>query len=158
MLALPAGSAPNVLNKSFTISADIEMTADSKNGAIFSLGGSDSGYGIYITEGRPVFAGNFLSRSITRVTSDQPLPVGPVKLRAEFKYDGGGLGKGGTLTLFVNDKQVGEGRMEQTTAITLGLGGTLDIGADTGSAVDDAYTPPFEFGGMIEKVTVELKK
>jgi arylsulfatase len=158
MLALPAGSAPNVLNKSFAITAEIEMTAQSNNGAVFSLGGMDSGYGIYIRDGRPVFAGNFLSRSITRVASDAPLPAGPATLRGEFKYDGGGLGKGGTLSLFVNNRKVGEARMEQTVGITLGLGGTLDIGADTGSAVDDAYTPPFEFKGTIKQVTVELNK
>ena len=98
MLALPAGSAPNVLNKSFTITAEIEMTADSNNGAVFSLGGMDSGYGVYIRDGRPVFAGNFLSRSISRATSDTPLPTGPATLRGEFKYDGGGLGKGGVAT------------------------------------------------------------
>lgn len=158
MLALPSGSAPNVLNKSFAIVADIEMTADSRNGAIFSLGGADSGYGLYVREGRPVFVGNFLSRSITRASSNQPLPAGPAKLRAEFKYDGGGIGKGGALTLFVNDEKVAEARMERTVPITLGLGGTLDVGADTGSAVDDVYTPPYEFKGKIKQVTVEVKK
>ena len=91
------------------------------------------------------------------MTSTAPLPAGPVKLRAEFAYDGGGLGKGGTLSLFVNDKKVGEGRMEQTQAMTLGLGGTLDVGADTGPAVDEIYTPPFAFGGTIKQVTLDLK-
>ena len=67
------------------------------------------------------------------------------------------MGKGGTMTLYVNDKKVGEGRMEETQGITLGLGGTLDVGEDTGSPVDDAYTPPFAFNGKIEKVTVDLK-
>ena len=157
MLALPAGSAPNVLNKSFAIVADIEVTAEGQHGAIFSLGGSDSGYGIYLQDGRPVFVGNFLSRSIARVRGAAPLPPGPATLRGEFRYDGGGLGKGGTLTLFVNDRKAGEARMEQTVGITLGLGGSLDVGADTGSGVDDAYEPPFEFGGKIKQVTVDLQ-
>jgi arylsulfatase len=78
-------------------------------------------------------------------------------VRGEFKYDGGGLGKGGTLTLFVNDKKVGEAHMKETQGITLGLGGTLDVGLDTGSPVDDAYTPPFDFNGAIKQVTIELK-
>ena len=78
-------------------------------------------------------------------------PAARSKLRGEFNYDGGGMGKGGTMSLFVNGQKVGEGRMEQTQAITLGLGGTLDVGEDTGSAVDDAYTPPFRFNGVIDK-------
>jgi arylsulfatase A-like enzyme len=156
-LALASGSAPKILNKSFAITADIEMIADSKNGAIFSFGGSDGGYGLYIREGRPVFVGNFLNRAITRATSTAQLPTGSVKLRAEFAYDGGGLGKGGKMSLFVNDTKVGEGRMERTQAFTLGLGGTLDVGEDTGTAVDEVYTPPFRFGGTIKHVTVDLK-
>jgi arylsulfatase len=156
-LALPSGSAPPVLNRSFTISADVEVGEQGGQGAVFSLGGSDGGYGLYFKDDHAVFVGNFLNRSLTRVTSDAPVPAGKVEVRAEFAYDGGGLGKGGTLSLFVNDKKVGEGRMEQTQAITLGLGGTLDIGADTGSAVDEVYTPPFDFNGVIHQVTVDLK-
>jgi arylsulfatase len=157
VLALPGGSAPNVLNKSFSVTAEVDSAGASATGAVFSLGGGDGGYGIYVRNGKPVFVGNFLNRSITRVVSRQALPKGPAKIRAEFKYDGGGMGKGGTMTLFINDMKVGEGRMEQTQGITLGLGGALDIGADTGSAVDEEYTPPFEFNGTIAKVTVDLR-
>lgn len=157
MNALPAGSAPNVLNKSFSISAEIDVAEGRNDGAIFSLGGMDGGYGVYIHDNRPVFVGNFLGRSFTRVTAEKQLGAGPLKLLAEFVYDGGGLGKGGKMLLFVNGQKVGEGRMEQTQAVTLGLGGTLDIGEDTGSAVDEAYVPPFRFGGKIRQVTVQLK-
>jgi arylsulfatase len=156
-LAVPAGSAPAVLNKSFAIVADVERGEEPSQGAIFSLGGSDGGFGIYVRDDHPVFVGNFLNQSITRVTSSQALPKGPAKIRAAFTYDGGGMGKGGTLALFVNEQKVGEGRMKQTQAITLGLGGTLDVGADTGSPVDETYTPPFEFNGTIKQVMVDLK-
>jgi arylsulfatase len=157
VLALPAGSAPNVLNKSFSFTADVESQGASASGAVFSVGGSDGGYGLYVRDGKPVFVGNFLNRSITRVVSSQTLPDGAAQIRGDFEYDGGGLGKGGTMTLFIDKKKVGEGRMEQTQALTLGLGGTLDVGADTGTAVDEQYTPPFEFNGEIEKVIVDLK-
>lgn len=155
--AIPSGSAPNVLNKSFAITADLELKGADTEGAVLSLGGGDGGYGLYFHGGRPVFAGNFLGRSITRVTSEKPLPAGKVKVRAEFQYDGGGLGKGGVMTLFVDGAKVGTSRIEQTQGITLGLGGTLDIGTDTGSAVDNAYTPPFEFTGTIRQVEVNLR-
>ena len=128
------------------------------SGAIFSLGGSDGGYGLYVRDGKPVFAGNFLGRTIDpRHVDDAAARRARSSCAAEFKYDGGGMGKGGTMTLFVNGKKVGEARIEQTQGITLGLGGTLDIGEDTGSAVDDAYTPPFRFNGTIKQVTVDLK-
>ena len=156
-LAVPSGSAPNVLNKSFSVTAEVDSAGASAKGALFSLGGSDGGYGIYVRDGKPVFVGNFLNRSVTRVTSRQTLPKGKAKIRGEFKYDGGGMGKGGMMTLLVNDQKVGEGRMQETQGITLGLGGTLDVGADTGSPVDESYTPPFEFNGTIDRVTVELK-
>jgi arylsulfatase len=156
IVALPSGSAPNLLNKSFTITAEVEVAKET-DGAIFTLGGGDGGYGLYVQNGHAVFVGNFLSRSITRVKSDQSLKLGPTTLRAEFTYDGGGLGKGGKMTLFVNGQKAGEGRMEQTHAITLGLGGTLDVGEDSGSPVDEVYTPPFRFGGNIREVKVELK-
>jgi arylsulfatase len=157
-VALPAGSAPNLLNKSFSITADIDVGTRGNDGAIFSLGGMDGGYGLYIKENRPVFVGNFLGRTHARAASERPLAPGAAMLRAEFVYDGGALGKGGRMLLFVDGRQVGEARMERTQAISLGLGGTLDIGEDTGSAVDDVYAPPFRFAGTIRKVTVDLKQ
>jgi arylsulfatase len=158
VVALPSGSAPPLLSKSFTITANIETSEGATDGCIYSQGGSDGGYGLYIADNHAVFAGNFLGREVTRVTSTDELPSGEVTLRAEFDYDGGGLGKGGTLRLFVNDEAAGEAHMEQTQGITLGLGGTLDIGEDTGSPVDDAYTPPNRFQGTITDVTVELQE
>jgi arylsulfatase len=157
VVALPAGSAPSLLNKSFSITAEVDVGKGGTDGAIFSFGGTDGGYGLYMRDQRPVFVGNFLGRTYTRVTSAKPLAPGPATLRAELAYDGGGLGKGGTMRLFVDGQKVGEARMAQTLPIALGLGGRLDIGEDTGSAVDEAYTPPFRFAGTIRKVTVDLK-
>jgi arylsulfatase A-like enzyme len=156
VLALPSGSAPNLLNKSFSVSADIDVAKGSGDGAIWSMGGLDGGYGLYVREGKAVFVGNFLGRTRARATS-KTLPAGAVKLRADFVYDGGGMGKGGKLALFVNGKPAGEARLAQTQGITLGLGGTLDIGEDSGSPVDDVYSPPYRYGGTIKQVTVDLK-
>jgi arylsulfatase len=156
VVALPSGSAPNLLNKSFTITANIETSEGATDGCIYSQGGGDGGYGLYVSDGHVVFAGNFLGREVTRVTSSDELSGGAATVRAEFEYDGGGLGKGGTLRLFINDEAAGEAHMEATQGLTLGLGGTLDIGEDTGSPVDEAYTPPNRFQGTITDVTVEL--
>jgi arylsulfatase A-like enzyme len=156
MVALPSGSSPNVLNKSFSFTAVIEVGEGTPEGALLSLGGVDGGYGLYVQDGKPVFALNFLGRKVTRVTSATPLPAGKATVEAKFVYDGGGMGKGGAMSLLVNGKPVGEGRVTETQGITLGLGGTLDVGLDSGSGVDEAYAPPFAFNGEIEKVTVDL--
>jgi arylsulfatase len=94
---------------------------------------------------------------LSRAAGSRALPQGHVLLRGEFAYDGGGMGKGATLSLFVNDQKVGEARMAQTHALTLGLGGTLDIGLDTGSQADEAYQAPFPFTATINSVTIQLK-
>jgi arylsulfatase len=155
--ALPAGSAPALLNKSFTITAYVVVPKGTANGALFSMGGSDGGFGLYVKNGKPTFVGNYLGRTITRAVSNAALASGPAKIRAEFTYDGGGLGKGGKLALFVNDRKAGEASMKETHGLTLGLGGALDVGLDTGSAVDEAYAPPFRFNGTIKSVTLDLK-
>ena len=155
--ALPAGSAPNLLNKSWTVTADLNVPKGDVRGAVWTMGGSDGGFGIYVRDRKPVFVGNYLGQTVTRVMSKSALPAGHATLRGEFAYDGGGYGKGGKLSLFVNDAKVGEARMAATQALTLGLGGALDVGLDTGSAVDVSYTPPYRFTGTVNSVTVELK-
>jgi arylsulfatase len=155
--ALPAGSAPNLLNKSWTVTANLEVPKGAVNGVVWAMGSLDGGFTLYVRNGRPVFAHNFLGRSYVRATSTRALPQGHVVLRGEFAYEGGGMGRGATLTIFVNDQKVGEARVAQTHAIMLGLGGTLDIGMDTGSPADEAYEAPFPFSASINSVTIQLK-
>ena len=155
--ALPGGSAPNLLNKSWTVAADLEIPKGAVNGVVWDMGALDGGFSLYVQKGKPVFSGNFLGRSYSRVVGTKPLPQGHVVLRGEFGYDGGGRGKGATLTLYVNDQKVGEARMERTHPLALGLGATLDIGLDTGAPADEAYKSPFPFTGSINTVTIELQ-
>jgi len=155
--ALPAGSAPNLLNKSWTVTADLAIPKGAVNGVVWAMGALDGGFTLYVRNGKPVFAGNFLGRSTVRATGSRALPQGHVVLRGEFAYDGGGMGKGGTLSLYVNDQKVGEVRMAQTMPLTLGLGGTLDVGLDTGSPADETYQAPFRFTGTINHVTIQLR-
>ena len=155
--ALPGGSAPNLLNKSWTVAADLETPKGAVDGVVWAMGSLDGGFTLYVKNGKPVFVGNFLGRTFSRAASTAPLPQGHVALRGEFAYDGGGMGKGATLSLYVNDQKVGEARMAQTHAFALGLGATLDIGMDTGAPADEAYASPFPFTGTINTVTIKLQ-
>ncbi len=121
------------------------------------MGGLDGGYGIYVDKGHPVFVVNYLGQKYTRVRSSSVLPKGDATIVADFVYDGGGMGKGGTITLTVNGKQVGSSRVEATHPLVLGLGGALDVGMDTGAPVDEAYQPPNRSTGKISKVVIDLK-
>src|SRR5262245_16184944 len=90
-------------------------------------------------------------RTATKVTSSERLPSGLANICVEFKYDGGGVGKGGTATLFVNDKKVGEGRIARTILGRYSADETFDIGLDTGSPVSDDHASPDPFTGTIKK-------
>jgi arylsulfatase len=91
------------------------------------------------------------------VAGKQALTPGKHTILFDFKYDGGGLGKGGKGTLQVDGKTVATGRVERTLAFRLSLDETLDCGEDTGTPVSEAYRVPFKFTGELKKVTVYLK-
>src|SRR5439155_19322083 len=87
--------------------------------------------------------------------SAEQLAAGPAALLVDFKYDVGGIGKGGTVSLFVNDQKVGEGRMDKSVASRCGSE-TFEVGMDNGSPVSDSYRPPFAYAGTIKKVEIHL--
>jgi arylsulfatase A-like enzyme len=155
MVALPLGSAPPMLNKSWTITADIEVP-DGGNGMIVTEGGIEGGFGLYLRDGKPTFVYNFLGVDRPTFAAKDPLPKGKTKLVVNFAYDGGGRGKGGTVTMTANGNKIAEGRLERTVPVQFSLGEGLDIGLDSGSAVDFTYKLPFKFTGTIEKVEIDL--
>lgn len=155
-IGLPNAASPPLLNKSWTITADIEVT-DKSTGMIVTHGGSEGGIGLYLRNGKPTFVYNYLALNRPTFTSSTALPKGKAKLVVDFMYDGGGLGKGGKITMTANGKTVAEGRLEKTVPLQFSIFEGLDIGQDVGSPVDYTYNPPFKFTGKIEKVTVELK-
>ena len=156
MVALPDAACLPMLNKSWKITADIVVPQGRAEGMIITHGGLEGGYGLYLREGRPVFVYNFLGVERPTFAADKPLPPGPCKLVVDFAYDGGGMGKGATVTLTANGPKVAEGRLERTVPIQFSIGEGLDIGMDTGSAVDFTYQLPFKFTGDIKQVTVDL--
>lgn len=153
---LPDAASPNMTNKSWTVTADFEVSGK-QSGMIVTHGGLEGGYGIYLRDGKPVFVYNFLAAERFTFASKEALPSGKVKLVVDFVYDGGGLGKGGTVTMTANGKRVAAGRLEKTIPIQFSICEGLDVGTDVGSAVDFTYKLPFTYPGKIEKITVELK-
>ena len=156
LVALPEASAPDLKNKSFTITAEAEVPPDGE-GMIFTQGGITAGWGFYLQKGKLVGVHNYIGFERYRVVSTENVPTGKVTLAFDFKYDGGGMGKGGTITLLANGKKIGEGRVEKTTGLKYSLYEGQDIGEDSGSPVDFTYTPPYKFTGKLDRVTVELK-
>jgi arylsulfatase len=156
-IGLPDAASPPMCNKSWTIAAEIEVPNGKAEGMIITHGGLEGGYGLYLRDGKPTFVYNFLSVERVTFASENALPKGKIKLVVDFAYDGGGMGKGGEITMKANGKKVAGGRLKRTIPIQFSLGEGVDIGMDIGSPIDFTYELPFAFTGKIEKVTVELK-
>lgn len=157
-IGLPNEASPPVINKSWTITADIEVDATTE-GMLVTQGGLTGGYGLYFKAGKPTFVYNYLDVERFVVASADALPAGKIRLVVDFVSDGtpGERGKGGALTLTANGRKIAEGRLPKTAPIQFSLGEGMDIGQDVGSPVDFTYKLPFPFTGEIEKVTYELK-
>jgi arylsulfatase A-like enzyme len=156
-IGLPDAACPRMTNKSWTITADFELTDDKTSGMVVTHGGLEGGYGLYLRDNKPTFVYNFLSIDRPTFTANEPLPKGKTRLVVDFAYDGGGMGKGGNITLSAKGKTLAEGRLEKTIPIQFSLGEGLDVGCDVGSPIDFTYEMPFVFTGKIDKVTIELK-
>jgi arylsulfatase len=154
---IPASAAPDVMNRSFSITADLIIPKDGAEGVLVAMGGLPAGWALYVKDGRPAFTYNYFIAERSTISGKEKLPAGPVTVRYEFAYDGGGVGKGGAQKLFVNGQLVAEGRLERTVPSSYSADETFDVGMDTGSAVGD-YKAPFPFTGTIKKVVVELGK
>ena len=123
---------------------------------LLAQAGRFGGWSLYLKDGKPTYTYNWLGLQRYTVAAKQALPAGKATIRFEFAYDGGGLGKGGTGTLFVNGKKVAAGRIERTQCCAFSADEGADVGADEGTPVTEAYKVPFKFTGKIAKVTIEL--
>jgi len=150
---IPESSSANIKNKSHVITASVDKPGD---GVLVAAGGVVGGYALFVKDGKPTYEYNWFGMSRYRVTSSEKLPAGRSTVRVEFKYDGGGLGKGGTVTMFVNDKKVGEGRVDMTIFGRFSADETFDTGLDTGSPVSNSYQSPFKFTGTLNKIEIDL--
>jgi arylsulfatase A-like enzyme len=156
MTALSENVFLNVKNHSHTITADIDAAAPNETGVIIAQGGRFGGWALYLDKGRPTYTYNFLDRQRFTIASRDALPAGKANVRMDFAYDGGGLGKGGKVTLLVGGKKVAEGRVERTESIGFSADEGADVGVDEATPVIDAYKDGGRFKGKIDKVTIDL--
>jgi len=146
----------NVKNRSHTVTADVEIPASGGEGVLIAQGGRFGGWSLYLKGGRLFYTHNVVGRFVYTVGSSPRVPAGHAVIRYEFKYDGGGLGKGGKGTLFVNDQKVGEGRIERTTPLAFNVEGA-DVGVDLGTEVTTSYPQHHnQFNGTIHQIVIEV--
>jgi len=157
LLRLPEGAAPDLKHKSHTITAKVNLPKIGAEGMLFTQGGRFAGYGLYVRDGKLVYDYNLVGVERYTITSEDRLPSGEVTLSAVYKTDADKPFAGATVTLYANDKQVGEGRVEKSIPNRVTLDETLDIGFDTGTPVADGYDMPFKFTGKLTAVTIELE-
>jgi arylsulfatase A-like enzyme len=165
---IPRGTAPSVLNTSYTITAEIDVPQGGAEGMIVTDGGRFGGYGLYLVKGVPTFTWNLLDLKRVKWQADAALAPGKHTIVYDFKYDGlgfatlafnsiSGLGRPGAGTLTVDGKIVQTLTLPHTVPLTLPWDETFDVGSDTGTPVDDQdYQVPFSFTGTIDKLTVSL--
>jgi arylsulfatase A-like enzyme len=154
---VPEGTAPDLKNRSYAITADVELPPGGADGVLVTHGGRFGGYAFFVQAGRLHFVYNYLNQDRSTIDSTAAIPAGKVTLGYEFAYDGGGLGRGGTGSLFINGTKVGEGRIEKTIPYRVAFDETFDVGEDTGTPASESYQVPFRFGGKLSRVRVVLK-
>jgi arylsulfatase A-like enzyme len=165
---LPESDAPSILNRSYTITAELDIpgagatvgragSQDGSEGMIVTAGGRFGGYGLYLLKGKPVFVYNFVDLERFRWEGKDALTPGKHTIAFDFNYDGPGFGKGGTGVLKVDDKEVATSKIPHTTPFIFAIDETFDVGVDTRTGVEDKdYQVPFRFTGKLDKLTIKL--
>jgi arylsulfatase len=152
------GTAPGLLNRSYTITAEVEIPQGGAEGMLITDGGRYGGYGFYLLKSRPVFTWNLVQLAHVKWQGKEALTPGKHTLVFDWQYNGAGLGKGGTGNLRVDGTVVDSHPMPRSLPITVGWNEAFNVGVDTGTPVDDQdYQVPFRFTGKINKVTVQLR-
>ena len=163
---IPVGNAPSILDRDYTITAEVTIPKTGAEGMIATLGGKFGGYGLYLQKGKPVFVYNLLNLKRYRWEGGvggpdwlgDSLKPGKHTIVFDFKYDGPGPGKGGTGVLSVDGRQLAKQSIPHTIPLLMAIDETFDIGSDTRTPVDDSYKLPFRFTGTINKLTYNLGK
>ncbi|MCH9768576.1 MAG: arylsulfatase [Actinomycetia bacterium] len=157
MKRLSEGSVINVKNKSHAVTAEIVVPEGGGSGALIAQGGQYGGWSLYMHEGRLAYCYNLFGLEQYKTYSDAAVAPGEHQVRVEFGYDGGGLGKGGDVALFVDGEPAGNGRAESTVPMVFSADETTDLGEDTATAVSDDYAPgASSFNGKVKWVQIDI--
>ena len=154
---LSENSVVSIKNKSFSVTAEVEVPSRGAEGVLIAQGGRFGGWAFYAKDGKAKFVYNVLGIHEYSTHADVPIPAGTRQVRVEFAYDGGGLGKGGDVALYYDGHQVRTGRVDATHAMVFSADETTDIGYESGTTV----TPDYEasssrFTGRIHWVQIDL--
>jgi hypothetical protein len=169
MTGITDSAAPNLLNTSYTVTADVDVPQGGAEGAIVSDGGRFGGWGLYLLKGKPVFAWNLLGLKLEKWQGREALSPGKHTIVYDFKYDGlgpatlafnsvSGIGRSGTGTFIVDGNAVSTKKMERTIPLGISLDAIFDIGSKTGTPIAaEDYQIPFAFTGKIDKLTISVE-
>ena len=144
-------------NKSHAVTAEIEVSNGPAEGVIVAQGGAFGGWTLYAKDGKPAYCYNLFGLQLFKVAGEEAIPNGTHQLRMEFAYDGGGLAKGGNVTLYLDGKEIGEGRVDATVPMLFSADETTDLGSDSATPVTDDIEPgKTEFSGRVNWVEIDL--
>jgi arylsulfatase A-like enzyme len=146
----------NIKNKSHALTAQIEVPEGGAEGVLVAQGGAYAGWSLYLHEGRPAYCYNFFGLQRFKVYGEQPVPAGEHQIRMEFAYDGGGLAKGGDVTLYLDGDKVGEGRVEHSVPMMFSADETLDLSRDSATPVSDDHGTDNGFTGRVRWVQMDI--
>ncbi|HEX6577390.1 MAG TPA: arylsulfatase [Jiangellaceae bacterium] len=154
---LSENSVVSIKNKSFSVTAEVVVPSGGTEGVIIAQGGRFGGWCVYVKDGKAKFVYNVLGIQEFATAADAPVPEGTHQVRVEFAYDGGGLAKGGDVTLFYDGTAVGKGRVGATQPMVFSADETTDIGYESGTTVTADYTAHgSRFTGRINWVQLDV--
>jgi arylsulfatase A-like enzyme len=154
---LTENSVVNVKNRSFSVTAEVEVPEGGADGVVIAQGGRFGGWAVYAKDGKAKFVYNLLGIQKFATEAEVPIPEGTHQVRMEFAYDGGGLGKGGDVALYHDGAEVGRGRVEGTQPMIFSADETTDIGYESGTTVSPDYdAKTSRFTGKINWVQIDL--
>jgi hypothetical protein len=154
---LSENSVVSIKNKSFSVTAEVDVPDGGAEGVIIAQGGRFGGWAVYAKDGCAKFAYNVLGIHEYAIAADTLIPTGTHQVRMEFAYDGGGLGKGGDVTLYYDGNAAGTGRVESTQPMIFSADETTGIGYESGTTVTPDYTiQASRFTGKITWVQIDL--
>jgi arylsulfatase len=156
---LSENSVVSIKNKSFSVTADLEIPEQGAEGVLIAQGGRFGGWAVHVKDGKAKFTYNVLGIHEFATQADAPIPPGSHQVRMEFAYDGRGLAKGGDVSLYYDGDQVGAGRVQMTQPMVFSADETTDIGYESGTTVSADYTAATShFTGTIKWVQLDVGK